>query len=144
MRFLGIDYGAKRVGIAVSDETGKLAFPYSVIANDGKLLEKITAIIEKLVPRSDSEVRDKIEIVMGESTNFQGEPNEIMKEIKEFKKELEEEIRDKGKMGVEIHFEPEFLTSQQAKQIQGENKMHDASAAAIILQSYLDRKQSVL
>ena len=35
MRFLGIDYGAKRIGVALSDEKGKMAFPHSVIANIG-------------------------------------------------------------------------------------------------------------
>lgn len=124
MKYLGIDFGSKRVGIAISDENNQMAFPYSVVLNNKKLLEKIEEIIKK----------EKInKIVMGESKNFENQPNKIMKEIEKFKKELEEKIK------LEIIFEPEFMTSQQAELIQGKNKMHDASAATIILQSYLDK-----
>jgi putative holliday junction resolvase len=125
MKYLGIDFGSKRVGIAVSDDEGKMAFPYSVIANDGKLLEEIQKIIEE----------EKIgEIVMGESKNFEGEPNEIMAAILDFKKKLEEKFK------IKVNLEPEFMTSQQAERLQGKTPMHDASAATIILQSYLDKK----
>lgn len=123
MKYLGIDYGKKRIGLAVSDESGKMAFPHSVIFNGKNILEKIAEIAKK---------ENIGGIVMGESENFAGEPNEIMKDIEKFKKEMEEKI------GIKVNLEPEFLTSAQAKQIQGENAMHDASAAAIILQSYLD------
>ena len=72
MKYLGIDFGEKRVGIAVSDDTGKMAFPYSVILNNEKFLEEVAEIIKK----------EKIgEIVMGESKNFKNEPNKIMAEI---------------------------------------------------------------
>ena len=129
MRYLGVDFGSKRIGLAVSDDEGKMAFPCSVVQNNENLLNEIEKIIEK----------EKIEaIVIGESKNFQGEPNKIMAEIEEFKKILKEKIK------LEIYFELEFLTSSQAKQIQGENKMHDASAAAIILQSYLDKNSYML
>ena len=122
-KYLGIDFGSKRIGIAVSDDDGKMAFPYSVIVNDGKLLEEIKKIIKK----------EKIEtIVIGESKDFKGEPNKIMAQIEDFKKELEEELE------IKVFLEPEFMTSAQAEHIQGKTEMHDASAAAIILQSFLD------
>lgn len=124
MRYLGIDFGSKRVGVAVSDENGKMAFPYSVILNDGKLLEEIQKIIRE---------KNIEEVVIGESKNFKGEANKIMGEIEKFKKTLEEKTK------LKIYFEPEFMTSKQAEHIQGKNQMHDASAATIILQSYLDR-----
>jgi putative holliday junction resolvase len=125
MKYLGIDFGSKRIGLAISDEEGKMAFPYSVILNNEKLTEEIEKIIKK----------EKIEaVVIGESKNFAGELNEIMAEIEDFKKELEEKTK------LKVFLEPEFMTSIQAERIQGKNKMHDASAAAIILQSYLDRK----
>lgn len=72
------------------------------------------------------------EIVIGESKNFAGEPNKIMSDINKFKDKLESELN------LPVNLEPEFLTSVQAKKFTGENKMHDASAAAIILQSFLD------
>ncbi len=125
MKYLGIDYGSKRVGLATSDEEGKMAFPYAVILNNEKLIDKIGEIIKK----------EKIEkIIIGESTNFKGEPNKIMVEIEKFTEELKEKFK------LEVVFEPEFLTSVQAEKLQGKNEMTDASAAALILQSYLDRR----
>ena len=58
--------------------------------------------------------------------------NEIMKKISPFVKDLEE------KLGLPVHMHPEFLTSMEAERLQGKNDMHDASAAALILKSYLD------
>lgn len=129
MKYLGIDYGAKRVGLAVSDDEGRMAFPYSVLQNDKDLLVNIARIIEK---------NGVGEIVMGESKNFSGEPNEIQAGIEDFKNKLETET------DLDVNFEPEFMTSAQAEHIQGKTEMHDASAAAIILQSYLDKKQHML
>ena len=129
MKYLGIDFGSKRVGIAVSDDGGKMAFPHSVISNDGKLLEEMQKIVEK----------EKIaEIVIGESKDFKGEPNKIMAQIEEFKKILEEKTK------LRISLEPEFLTSAEAEHIQGKTEMHDASAAAIILQSFLDKNRCMI
>ncbi|OHA93815.1 MAG: hypothetical protein A3E02_02330 [Candidatus Zambryskibacteria bacterium RIFCSPHIGHO2_12_FULL_38_34] len=149
MKYLGIDFGSKRVGIAVSDETGRLAFPHSVIPNNDGLVEKILEIVK----------RENIEeIVVGESRDFKNIPNKIMEKIEEFKAVLEEKTK------LKILFEPEFMTSSQAERgimsrrpdtqsIRGtgsrlksreKNDMHDASAAAIILQSFLDKKHPVL
>jgi len=129
MKYLGIDFGSKRIGLAVSDETGRLAFPHSVILNSKNILDEVSELIKK----------EKIdEIVIGESNNFTGEPNKIMAEIEKFKNEITEKTK------LKVYFESEFMTSVQAKQIQGENLMHDASAAAIILQSFLDRNSHML
>lgn len=126
MRYLGIDFGEKRVGIALSDEEGKFAFPNSVLANDQNLMKNIVDLCMK----------NGVEmVVMGESRNYKGQINEIMWKIDGFKKQLEA-------MGFKVVFEPEFMTSVQASQITGENKMLDASAAAIILQSHLDKINS--
>ena len=124
MAYLGIDYGSKRVGIAVSDPEGKMAFPVSVIQNDLKLLEEVAKIAR--------EKNVKI-IVLGESKDYKGEDNKIMSEIKEFAGQLKE-------VGYEVAYEPEFMTSVQASRLQGENELIDASAAAILLQSFLDKQ----
>ena len=124
MRYLGIDFGAKRIGISISDENLYFALPHSVLTNDKKIIEKVKKVI------SDNGVGL---IVLGESLDYAGKPNKIMDKIEDFKKKLEEET------SIKIILEPEFMTSSQAKLLQGENKMHDASAASIILQSYLDK-----
>lgn len=128
-KYLGIDFGSKRVGLATSDDLGTMAFPHSVISNDKNLLEEIEKIIKK---------ENITDIVIGESKNFAGEPNKIMVEIEKFKNLLA------GETKLNVFLEPEFMTSSQAELIQGKNSMHDASAAAIILQSFLDKKSSVI
>ncbi|HBV01252.1 MAG TPA: Holliday junction resolvase RuvX [Candidatus Taylorbacteria bacterium] len=142
MRYLGIDFGSKRVGLALSDESGTLAFPHSVLINDKQLLSKIEGIVQE----------QKVEIiVLGESKDFKGEGNPIATQANEFKKALETLTQK------QVAYEPEFLTSVQAGQkhsrrpdgIRGSglrarhrktNTMLDASAAAIILQSFFDHK----
>ena len=126
-RYLGIDYGSKRVGLALSDEGNKFALPLSVITNDDQLVSKI----EKIA--LDNEVK---EIILGESRDFSGKPNSILIDSLEFNEKIEAK-------GFVVIFEPEFLTCIQAERWQGKNELVDASAAAIILQSYLDREVTI-
>ena len=124
MKLLGIDYGSKRIGIALSDGRGKLAFPHSVIPSDKEVVAKIGKI-------KDSEEVEGF--VIGDSRNFQQEENSIMGKVHDFKKALEKEFN------LPVHLEPEFLTTLEAKHY-GKEGMMDASAAAIILQSFLDKQ----
>ncbi|MCX6719444.1 MAG: RuvX/YqgF family protein [Candidatus Taylorbacteria bacterium] len=124
MRILGIDYGTKRVGIAVSDEARRFALPVSVIANTRNLIGEI----EKIAKANGVK-----EIVLGESRNYKGEPNVIFDEVDRFKHELE-------RRGFLVYFELEFMTSAQAERFHKGSDKIDASAAALILQSFLDKK----
>lgn len=126
MKHLGIDYGKKRIGIAISDIGGRLAFPHSVVNNDNNALGVIAKIIQAEQVGC---------VVVGESNDFTGQPNPIQNEIDKFTKQL-----TALGMDFEVKFEPEFLTSVQAVQVTGKNEKLDASAAALILQSYLDRR----
>jgi putative holliday junction resolvase len=125
-KLLGIDYGEKRVGVAISDEERKMAFPKYVLQNDDRLVEKISKIC------TDEEIE---EVVLGRSHNYKNQPNTIMKKIEEFSLALEKE------KGLKIHLEDEFLTSAEAKRIQGSIEKIDASAAAIILRSFLEKEE---
>ncbi|MFA6476595.1 MAG: Holliday junction resolvase RuvX [Candidatus Paceibacterota bacterium] len=130
MRYLGIDYGHRKVGLAISDEAGSFAFPYQVIQNFSreKLLREIKDICEK---------EGVGKIVMGESLDLSGEANLIQSDILIFKENLEKET------GLEIIFEREFFTTWEAKRIVDEDqndKQTDARAAALILKSFLDKK----
>ncbi len=128
MRYLGIDYGEKRVGLALSDERGDFSYPLSVLDNEGNLVEEILTICKE----------KKVEtIVVGESRNFKQQENPIMKQVHE----LVEVLRIKT--GLPVHLHPEFMTSLEAEHLQGHNEMHDASAAALILKSYLESKQTL-
>jgi len=142
MRFLGIDYGTKRIGIAISDENGSLAFPKEIVPNNLNTFKHIGDIIKG----------DKIEeIVIGESVDFSGQLNALSARIEIFISELKEKFK------LPIHKQKEFLTSVEARkskdnkkdfnQKQSHSKLKqkksgriDASAAALILQRYLDKR----
>jgi len=133
MRFLGIDYGTKRIGIAVSDENIILAFPKGILLNNLNIFKNIGEILK---------TENISEIVIGESVNFKGKENIVSKEIKTFISEL------KDKFNLPIHEQKEFLTSVEARRHQDfggqarrfqKKKEVDDSAAALILQRYLDR-----
>ncbi len=125
-KFLGIDFGTKRIGLATANSVDKIAFPYMVIENNKNLLAEISKVI----------FNEEIDcIVIGDSRDYAGRPNKIMPKINKFIDEL------KSKTGLPVYLHLEFMSSAQAKHLQGENRMHDASAAAIILQSYLDQDQ---
>ena len=123
MRYIGIDYGTKRVGIAVSDEAARFALPHSVIPNDTHLLDEVRSIADQ--NKSDT-------IVIGESRSYDMKPNRVQADIAGFKMALDA-------AGLKTFFEPEFMTSQQAEREQGKHEKIDASAAALILQSFLDK-----
>lgn len=126
MKILGIDYGKKRIGVAVSDESRKFALPLVVVKNSDLALKEIVEIARQ---------HEAEEIVIGESRNYKQEPNPIFEEADAFKKELE-------KAGLKVYLELEFMTTINAERLQGKNDMSDASAAALILQSYLDRDKA--
>ena len=119
---MGIDYGEKRVGIAVSDPSKTFSSPLIVLENTNDLVEEI----EHLCKEQEVEA-----IVVGESKDYKMEDNKIMEKINVFVEEL-------NKLGIPVHMHPEFLTSREAEHIQGKTEMHDASAAALILKSYLE------
>lgn len=127
MRYLGIDYGTKRVGVAISDEGGTMAFPHVILENKKGLVDEVRAICD----------RERVGvIVIGESVDYKGKPNLVMAEIERFIAEMKKIV------AIPIEREREFLTTQQARFFQTEKERVDDSAAAIILQSYLDRKNN--
>jgi putative Holliday junction resolvase len=146
MRYLGIDYGSKRVGLSISDEEGKMAFPYKILVNNLELDDSIHNICGQ---------EEISAIVLGESYNQFGQKNKIMGSIEEFKRNIETEL------GIPVYLEKEFMTTVFAREMMAEasgffkktvnsakktakSKIDkaDASAATLILQRFLDRKNS--
>lgn len=125
MRILGIDYGTKRIGIALSDEGGTIAFPKEVLENSKNTTDRIAGIAH--------EAQAGV-IVVGESKDWGGRENPLMGDIRSFKKSLEDK-------DFTVVLEPEFFSSVEAGRFQGVGEKHDASAAAIILQRYLDKQK---
>ena len=126
-KYLGIDYGEKRVGIAVSDVEGKVAFPKIVLQNNAELTKSILDICK------ESEVEA---IVIGESKDYKGEDNKISPKVISFKRELLSLVK------LPIFLEPEFMSSMQVEKTFGKTGMLDASAASIILQTFLDKENN--
>ncbi len=126
MRLMGIDYGSKRVGVALSDESGRMAFPHTVIKNSPTLLKELEAIIlEKQVG----------EIVIGHSLDKDRKPNKIHEAVEGLMMDLTLAT------GLPIHLEAEQFTTQAALQIQGRTDQTDASAAALILDSFITKQK---
>jgi putative Holliday junction resolvase len=128
MKYLSIDYGAKKVGIATSDDEGRMAYPCMISENNTSLMSDIKEIVKAMNIK---------EIVIGESIDQNGKPNPIMKDIRAFAVRLEDEL------DLPVHFEKEFMTSLEARRFQGQHIVDD-SAAALILQRYLDRVNKVV
>lgn len=126
MRILGIDYGTKRIGVALSDEKAEFAMPYSVIENNSYAMRNVIDLCQK---------NSVTEVVFGESTNYDGSDNKVMLQIREFADQFTSASK------IPVVFEPEFFSSKQAERDIGKDELYDARAAAIILQSYLDKQR---
>jgi putative Holliday junction resolvase len=129
---LSIDYGEKRIGLAISDELHLLAHPLKTIKNDKAVFEQILKIVKEY----------NIEkIIVGYPV--WDKPTEIVKKIEEFVKNL------KGIVKVDIEFVNEMYSTKTAceklssigKKYKKYKEKLDSFAAAIILQDYLDSKQ---
>ncbi|OGG58569.1 hypothetical protein A2765_02490 [Candidatus Kaiserbacteria bacterium RIFCSPHIGHO2_01_FULL_56_24] len=124
MRYLGIDYGAKRIGIAISDEKGGFAFPRETIPNDFSAIDRIEKIVKQ----------ERVgAIIIGDARAVNGVENQITSETEAFAKSLEHHIR------IPVHTSWEAWSSVEAARFAPKGKEHDdAAAAAVILQRYLD------
>ena len=118
-RILGIDYGSTRIGLAISDETGRIAFPHGTVAN----LREVCAVIQ----------RQEIQrIVIGVPVPFGGGASAQSRAASAFAVKLKRTVQ------LPVVLENEVLTSKLARR-GTQPRSVDASAAALILQSYLDR-----
>ena len=123
MKYLGIDYGAKRVGIALSDDSGSVAFPHGMFPNDARLLDAVSALArEKGIGA----------VVMGESKDKDGNDNPVMEDARRFAARVEEAL------SIPVHFELEYYSSFEARR-HADDSFVDARAAAVILNRYLER-----
>lgn len=139
-RILGIDYGERRIGLAISDPTATIAQPLpTLIRRAGKRppVAKILAIIE---------ANDVVDIVVGLPLTLAGEDSDWTRSVREFAATLEQ------RSGQAVNLIDERMTSVQAertvrslglKKSQREQKERvDSAAAMIVLQVYLDRRRN--
>ncbi len=134
MRFLGIDYGTRRIGLAYGDELG-IATPLQALtdADPKKRREGLAQVVKQ---------RRVTELVVGFPYNMDGSVGFKAKEVEGFAESLKKEF------GLPVHFIDERLTShmaeagmnqKQLREIRGQGIV-DSRAAAIILQDYLDQR----
>ncbi|MDE1919704.1 MAG: Holliday junction resolvase RuvX [Patescibacteria group bacterium] len=133
MRYLGVDFGSKKIGLALSDEAGTMGFPHAIVPNTSKLVEDLCMLIAK---------ENIGAVVIGESRTLAGGENPIAKDARALGRSLSE------RSGVPVFFESEVFTSAEARRMpekEGKSRAPkrrvaiDASAAALILTSYLSR-----
>ncbi|MEA3494146.1 MAG: Holliday junction resolvase RuvX [Candidatus Margulisiibacteriota bacterium] len=135
MRKLGIDYGEKRIGIAVSDPLGIAAQPVEVIENSDQVIERLSDIV--------SRYEQVDEIIVGLPKTLKGEVGIAAEKVLKFVEELKKVVK------IPIVTWDERMTTAAAEKnliaaglSRGKRKkVIDKSAAAYILQSYLDVKR---
>jgi putative Holliday junction resolvase len=134
MRILAIDYGTRRVGLALSDETGTIAQPLGFLSAEPA--SKLFDLLKKTVAE-----RKVAEIVVGIPRNMNGTYGPAADQARDFAAALQQLVT------VPIKTWDERLTTVQANRFLIETGMRrekrrervDQTAAAILLQSYLDR-----
>ena len=136
---LGIDYGRKRIGLALSDASATLASPWKVVlrtGNDRDTVRALAADIGALAAHDDG----LSAVVVGWPRRLDGSPNEQTPLVEAFAKALGAAI------GVPVVLQDERLSSHEAesrlalreKDWRRRKQVLDAAAAAVILQDYLD------
>ena len=135
-RTLGIDFGSKRVGLALSDRLNMIASPYRTL--DYVSEKELIAQLKSIVYENNIEI-----VVLGLPINMKGEDTIQTKKVRNFKKLL-------SGLGLPVIYEDERLSSISAKNslvLQNIKTGHhkgaiDRTAAAIILQQYLDKSSN--
>ncbi len=126
MKILGIDYGEKRIGLAISDEGLTFARELDILSPKD-FWKKISRLV------ADQEVE---KIVVGWPINMAGRETKKTLEVKNFSDDLEKIT------GVTVDVIDERLTSVMAQHLSGGKKNLDSLAAQILLQNYLDKNKN--
>lgn len=120
MRMLGIDFGEKRIGMAITDKGGKIALPLSV----AKDIDEVVRVVKE---------RGVEKIIVGMPLSLKGKRGRMAKKTEVFIEEL------KKRVDVPVEEWDERFSTKEALRI-GNKEKKDAIAAAIILQSYIEGK----
>ena len=145
VRVLGIDFGQRRIGLALSDATATLARPWKTV-DAGRTpqasAEVVAGIVRALRAGDDQDARDLEIIVVGVPKRLNGQDTDQTAAAREFA----------GAIGavtaLSVHMQDERLSSHEADRLLAEQerdwrkrkKKLDAAAAAVILQDYLDQR----
>lgn len=134
MRCLGIDYGRRRIGLALSDPTLLIASPLVIIENRG--IKKTTAQIIDIMRQHEVG-----QIVVGLPLHANGDESEMSREARQFGQVFVD-------LGYSVTWIDERYTSMTAEEMIGNNprrkELVDKVAASIILQIYLDERRKAV
>ena len=132
-RIIAIDYGEKRIGLALTDPLFIFAYPFKTLPNDSNFFNELRKIINE---------QNILKIILGYPLKESGDLSSITEEVLKFKKKLENAFK------LEVVLKDERYTSSIAKEIinktvtkkskRRDKGLIDKSSAAIILQDYLD------
>jgi len=131
MRVLGVDLGSVRVGIALSDATGTLASPLTVLARTADLNDRVAGLVEE---------HEVAAVVIGLPRSLDGRERRAARTVRSEVRQLA------GRLGVPVHLQDERLSTVAAhaglaaagRTSRQRRGIVDASAAAVLLQSWLD------
>lgn len=133
MRILAVDHGEKRIGLALSDPTGALASPLTVIKHVSRLLD--AAQVANLAAENEAGL-----IIVGQSFDEEGNPNLAGRRAAKFAEALREQTR------IPVELFDESFSTQDARaaviELGYSRKKraghHDSLAAVMILRSYIE------
>ena len=128
MKYLGIDYSMRKIGLALGESDSRVAVPLEVIAGGDDAIERIVALAE----------REQIDaFVVGVPVPFREEQHsKQFDRVKVFVDEL------RVRSGRDVHEIDEVMTTREAKRVQdeyGSNVPEDALAAMLVMQEFLDK-----
>ncbi|UCE25006.1 MAG: Holliday junction resolvase RuvX [Candidatus Zixiibacteriota bacterium] len=133
-RYIGLDYGGRRIGVAVSDPGGSLALSLDTltVSGDNDAVRQLAKLIEEYQP---------VGIVIGLPLNLSGGESEVSGKVRHFADKLKEVFN------LPVYLEDERLSSRLAesvlhshgKKIKGHKEKIDRISAVLILQSFFDR-----
>ncbi|MFO7448335.1 MAG: Holliday junction resolvase RuvX [Ignavibacteriaceae bacterium] len=136
-RILSIDFGLKRIGLALSDPLLIFASPYKTILNDNKLWKNLSQIIKE---------QNIVKIILGHPLKESGEVNYFHKQWEEFKNKLEKDYKLEVILWSETYTSSmaweQVLQSVTKKKKRRDKGLIDMNSAAIMLREYLDKEKS--
>jgi len=139
MRVVGLDIGEKRIGVAISDLTGTLARPLSVLRPAGLDVDALE-IVGREIARLAEEEDGVGAVVVGLPRRLDGTPTDMTTRVEKFAQQLH------AKTSLPVMLQDERLSSREAesrlalrdRDWRSRKARLDAAAAAVILQDYLD------
>lgn len=136
-RILAIDYGEKRIGIAITDPLLLFAYPLTTLENNNKFWGNFSQIMKDY---------DIAKILLGYPLKETGEKTHATEHVEKFAKTLENNTKIKAELVDERYSssiaKKNILESTPKKKKRRDKKLVDMNAASVILKNYLDEHEN--